>query len=53
MTNQSLRERFKIAEKNYSIISRIIADTMKVPLIKDYDADNKSKKYAKYIPFWA
>ena len=22
-------------------------------LIKDYDPDNKSKKYAKYIPVWA
>ncbi len=53
MTNQSLRERFKIDEKNYSIVSRIIADTIKARLIKDFDPENKSRKYAKYIPIWS
>ena len=53
MTNSSLRERFKISEKNYSTASRIIADTIEADLIKDYDPDNNSKKYKKYIPIWA
>jgi predicted HTH transcriptional regulator len=53
MTNQSLRERFGIEEHNYSIASRIIADTIHSKLIKDYDSDSKSRKYAKYIPYWA
>jgi predicted HTH transcriptional regulator len=53
MTNQSLRERFKIEAHNYSIASRIIADTIKAGLIKDEDPDNTSKKYASYIPVWA
>jgi ATP-dependent DNA helicase RecG len=52
MTNQSLRERFAIEEKNYPIVSRIISDTIKSGLLKDYDPDNKSRKYAKYVPFW-
>jgi ATP-dependent DNA helicase RecG len=52
MTNQSLRERFGIEEKNYSIVSRIITDTINAGLVKDYDSDNKSKKYAKYVPYW-
>lgn len=52
MTNQSLRERFGIEEKNYPMASRIISDTIKSGLIKDYDADNKSRKYAKYVPYW-
>ncbi|WP_449436081.1 ATP-binding protein [Pedobacter steynii] len=52
MTNQSLRERFGIEERNYSIASRIISDGIASELIKDYDADNKSKKYAKYVPYW-
>lgn len=52
MTNQSLRERFGIEERNYSIASRIISDAIASQLIKDYDADNKSKKFAKYIPYW-
>lgn len=53
MTNESLRRRFAIAEKNYAMASRIIADTIKEGLIKPYDLENKSKKHAKYIPFWA
>lgn len=53
MTNQSLRERFGIEEKNYSMASRIIAETIKSNLIKDYDPDSSSKKHAKYIPFWS
>jgi len=53
MTNQSLRNRFGIEEKNYSIVSRIIAEGIKSGMIKDYDPENKSKKHSKYIPFWA
>lgn len=53
MTNQSLRDRFRIKESNYPIASRIIADTIEAGFVKDYDPDNKSRKYAKYIPYWA
>lgn len=53
MTNQTLRERFKIEERNYSIASRIISDTIGAGLIKDYDPESSSKRHAKYIPFWA
>lgn len=50
MTNQSFRERMGIAEQNYSIASRIIADTLEEGLIKPYDPENKSKKHARYVP---
>ena len=53
MSNQTLRERFKIEEKNYATASRIIADTIDAKLIKPSDAQSKSKKFATYIPFWA
>ncbi len=53
MTNESLRKRFAIDDKNYSMASRIIADTINEGLIKPYDLNNKSKKHAKYVPFWA
>lgn len=53
MTNQSFRERMGIAEQNYSIASRIIAEAIEDGKIKPYDPENKSKKHAKYIPFWA
>jgi predicted HTH transcriptional regulator len=53
MTNQSLRARFGIEEHNYSIASRIIADTKESGLIRDYDPTNRSRTYAKYLPVWA
>jgi len=53
MTNQSLRERFKIEEKNAATASRIIRDSLQSKLIKEDDPDSKSRKFAKYIPFWA
>ena len=53
MTNQSLRERFNIQEHNAAIASRIIKDTLTTELIKEDDPESKSRKYAKYIPFWA
>lgn len=53
MTNQSLRERFKIEEKNAAIASRIIRDTLESKMIKLDDPESKSRKFVKYIPFWA
>ncbi len=53
MTNQSLRDRFKIDDKNYSIASRIIRDALEENAIKEDDPENKSRKYASYVPFWA
>ena len=53
MTNQSLRTRFAIEEHNAATASRIIRDTLDSGLIKDDDPTTKSRKYAKYIPFWA
>jgi ATP-dependent DNA helicase RecG len=53
MTNQSLRERFKIEDQNAAIASRIIADTLDVKLIKLEDPENKSRKYTRYVPIWA
>lgn len=53
MTNQSLRERFSIADKNASIASRIIKETLESERIKEEDPDSTSRKFKKYIPFWA
>lgn len=53
MSNQTLRQRFNIEEKNYATASRIIADTTEAKLVKPSDAQSRSKKYATYIPFWA
>ena len=53
MTNTSLRKRFSIEDKNYSVASRIIADTMNAALVKPHEPENASRKHAKYVPFWA
>jgi len=53
MTNATLRKRLSIEEQNYAIASRIIQDTIQENLIKSYDPDSQSKKYASYVPFWA
>jgi predicted HTH transcriptional regulator len=47
MSNQSLRERFDVDKKNYSIVSRIIRETLETGLIKEYE------KSRMYVPFWA
>ena len=53
MTNQSLRERFKLSEKKSDAISRVIRDTSERELIKLEDPENASRRYARYVPFWA
>lgn len=52
MTNQSLRKRFGVEEKNYATVSRIISDTIEAGWIKPHDPDNLSRKHAKYVPYW-
>jgi ATP-dependent DNA helicase RecG len=53
MTNLSLRERFKIDEQNAAIVSRVIRDTLDEGKIKLEDPDSKSRKFVRYLPFWA
>ena len=53
MTNQSLRDRFKIEDQNAATASRIIKDALEEGVIKLEDPESKSRKYAKYIPYWA
>lgn len=52
-SNKSLRDRFEVLERNYSIVSRLIAEAIEDGLIKASDPENKSRKHASYIPFWA
>ena len=52
MTNSSIRERFGIEPHNSAMASRIIHDTILSNLIHMSDPEI-SKKYAKYVPYWA
>ena len=53
LTNKSLRERLKMPEKQRSMVSVLIQEAVDQKLIKTSDPENKSKKYAEYVPFWA
>ena len=53
MTNQTFRERLGIEEHNSAVVSRIIKETLEADLIKDDNPENQSRKYRKYIPWWA
>ena len=53
MTNQSLRERFRLSEKKTESVSRAIRDTMEAGKIKLADPEQTSLRYRHYVPFWA
>lgn len=53
MTNATLRKRLQIDAKNYPMVSKIIKETRDANMIKESDSDNKSRKYASYLPYWA
>lgn len=52
-TNQSLRERFHLPESKSAIASQIIAATIEIGLIKADEKIGSSRKFARYVPFWA
>lgn len=53
MTNQSLRERFGLNNRQSDVASRIVGLALEEGLIKLEDPDSSSRRYAKYIPYWA
>jgi ATP-dependent DNA helicase RecG len=53
MTNQSLRLRFDLPESKTELTSRIIRDTIENGQIRAENPENTSKRYTKYVPFWA
>lgn len=53
MTNQSLRERFKLSEDKTATVSQIIAATLDAEKIKLADPAQTSTRYRSYVPFWA
>jgi predicted HTH transcriptional regulator len=52
MTNASLRERLNIEERNMSMVSRLLKETLATGLIKIADASSGAK-FRKYLPYWA
>ena len=53
MTNQSLRERFHLDEGKAAVASQVIAATIEAGLVKPDESVGGSRKFARYLPFWA
>jgi predicted HTH transcriptional regulator len=53
MTNTSLRDRLKMPETQRSMVSVLIQEAVDQKLIKPADPENKSRKFAEYVPAWA
>ena len=55
MSNQSLRERFKLPESRANTVSQVIAATVEAGGIKldTTGSGAASKRYSRYVPFWA
>ncbi|MDR2925909.1 MAG: putative DNA binding domain-containing protein [Azoarcus sp.] len=53
MTNQSLRERFHLGEDKAAITSQVIAAAIEAGQIKLDESVGNSRKFARYLPFWA
>lgn len=52
MTNQSLRERFKLPAARADTASQIISAAQSAGLVRLDDASVNSRRYASYLPFW-
>jgi ATP-dependent DNA helicase RecG len=53
MTNQSLRERFKLSEDKTATVSQIISGAVDGGKIKLANPEQTSTRYRSYVPFWA
>ena len=53
MTNQTLRERFKLPESKSASVSQVITATVDAGKIKPDDKVGSSRKLARYLPWWA
>jgi ATP-dependent DNA helicase RecG len=52
MTNQTLRERFRLSASKTAVISQVIAATIEANLIKLDKGAGTSRRFASYVPFW-
>lgn len=51
--NESLRKRFGLGEKKTTTISKLVKLVKDRGLIKEFDPASNSKKFIRYVPFWA
>lgn len=52
-SGQSLRERFHLPESKSASVSQVIAQAIEAGVIKPDERVGASRKFARYLPFWA
>lgn len=52
MTNHTLRERFHLVEGKSAVVSQVISAAIDSGLVKSDEAVDRSRKFARYLPFW-
>jgi hypothetical protein len=53
MTNRSLRERFRLPEGKAANVSQVIASAINAGLVRADEGVGGSRRFARYVPFWA
>jgi predicted HTH transcriptional regulator len=53
MTNRSLRERLRLPDDKAAVVSQVIAATIDAGLVRPDEAMSGSRRFARYVPFWA
>lgn len=53
MTNATFRERYGLSAAKSTLVTNAINSTIEAGMIKQYDENSQSRRYAKYVPFWA
>jgi predicted HTH transcriptional regulator len=53
MTNRSLRERFRLPDAKAPVVSQVIAATIDAGLVRPDEGVGGSRRFARYVPFWA
>lgn len=53
MTNGTLRDRFRLSSAKSETATRIIKDTVDAGMVRLEDPESTSRRYTKYVPYWA
>jgi ATP-dependent DNA helicase RecG len=53
MTNATFRERYALTKAKTALVTTAISSAIEEGLIKLFDENSQSRRYAKYVPFWA
>jgi ATP-dependent DNA helicase RecG len=53
MTNATFRERYGLGKAKTALVTNAINTAIEAKMIRQYDETSQSRRYAKYVPFWA